>query len=94
MVGGGSFYILVLASALFNHFSGLLIGRLRGKAASRLLLAFSITVNLGLLAWYKYANFFVSNLKVTTGYEFAWSEVALPVGISFFTFHAISSTLR
>jgi alginate O-acetyltransferase complex protein AlgI len=54
----------------------------------------AITLNLGLLVYFKYANFFVrewngllSHLGVT---PLAWSDVALPIGISFFTFHRVS----
>jgi alginate O-acetyltransferase complex protein AlgI len=58
------------------------------------LLAASLTLNLGLLGWFKYATFAaaqLSRLAAALGFEAGpWVEVALPLGISFFTFHKIS----
>ncbi|MCB9245229.1 MAG: MBOAT family protein [Flavobacteriales bacterium] len=57
-------------------------------------LILSLVLNLGLLAWFKYANFFVANvqsLQRNMGIEpMAWVEVLLPIGISFYTFQTIT----
>lgn len=60
----------------------------------KLLLALSVCVNVGLLLYFKYANFFIENVNETlTGLgieNIKWVAVALPIGISFFTFHELS----
>ena len=63
----------------------------------KLLLSLSIVLNLGSLAYFKYANFFVENLNTFTESVFhshiPWLNVALPIGISFYTFHALSYSI-
>ena len=60
----------------------------------RLLLTLSVVINLGLLAFFKYANFFVDNLNETfelLGYNaVAWTKIVLPIGISFYTFQTLT----
>ncbi len=74
-----------------------LLGRVIEQAAAprrRAGLALGIGVQLGLLGYYKYANFAVENVnavRAATGLlPVAWNEIALPIGISFFTFQAIT----
>ena len=63
----------------------------------KVLLTLSISINLGLLAYFKYSNFFVSNLNSllsTLGFsEMPWVEVALPIGISFYTFQTLTYSI-
>ncbi len=58
------------------------------------LLALATALNVGLLLYFKYANFFVDNLNAWLGRfgvePLAWAAVALPIGISFFTFQKVS----
>ena len=56
---------------------------------ARAILALGVAVNLAILLYFKYANFFVDQLHAL-GLDFAWTRVALPIGISFFTFQKIS----
>ncbi|HSW13617.1 MAG TPA: MBOAT family O-acyltransferase [Solimonas sp.] len=49
-----------------------------------------VLFNLGLLGYFKYANFAVAQFAAASGTPIAWQSVALPIGISFFTFHAMS----
>ncbi len=60
----------------------------------RLLLAFSLSINLGLLVYFKYSNFFIGNintvLNVADGHTIQWTQLALPIGISFYTFETIT----
>jgi D-alanyl-lipoteichoic acid acyltransferase DltB (MBOAT superfamily) len=87
-------YLLLLAgSILLNYSAGLAIVRavlagdaLRGKRT----LAFAIIANLALLAYYKYANFFLDNVNALTGAGWSFGEIILPLGISFFTFTQIA----
>jgi len=60
----------------------------------RLMLALSVSVNLGLLFYFKYCNFFIENvnaaLSVFGGGSIQWTELILPIGISFYTFETIT----
>ena len=92
--GGGSFTWLMLASIAFNYRVAIAIDRGRETPAASRLLAFAVGVNLAVLGVFKYANFFVDNLNEALLFldepRLAVPRVLLPIGISFFTFHAIS----
>ena len=75
---------LLLLSIGVNYAFGYLIGK--GK---RLLIP-GLAFNLGLLGYYKYAHFFVSNLDSLTGLDWQLGKIVLPLGISFFTFTQIA----
>nr|WP_319493602.1 MBOAT family O-acyltransferase [uncultured Desulfobacter sp.] len=68
----------------------------KGQKKQKILLAVGIAFNLSILIYFKYTNFFISTCADLTKYfsgSLAWGstiDVALPIGISFFTFHAIS----
>jgi len=86
------FVLILLLSIAGNWSAALLIDRAAG-AARRALLAGAITVNLGVLAVFKYAGFAVANLDVLlTPLHLALPppNIPLPLGISFFTFHCLS----
>ena len=91
--GEGAGIALVAASVLVNWGLGLAIGASEGRARRRWL-ALAVTTNLGLLAVFKYANFAVANLDLVAHAlglaGVAATAIPLPLGISFFTFHAIS----
>ena len=92
--GAGAFTLLVLGSIAFNYLAALAIAKRQGQASAYRLLAATIAINLLVLAAFKYAAFTVGNLNVVLeglgAAPFAVPEVLLPIGISFFTFHAIS----
>ena len=84
---------LLLASTLANFAFGTRLGRAvaageRGRAKSLLIAA--ITANVLLLAYYKYANFFLDSINVLAGTSASLGEIILPLGISFFTFTQIA----
>ncbi|MQA28660.1 MAG: MBOAT family protein [Luteitalea sp.] len=94
--GGGSFTWLMLGSISFNYWMAIAVDRARetsGRRAKTLLSA-AVAVNLVVLGVFKYANFFADNLNallVGAGAAgFALPRILLPIGISFYTFHAIS----
>lgn len=89
---GEVFFVLVmLASISFNYLFGRLIGGSASARSKALALTAGITVNLGLLAYFKYANFIVENLGQAGLVSIeGWTPVHLPLGISFFTFQAMS----
>jgi alginate O-acetyltransferase complex protein AlgI len=90
------YLFLVLFSILFNHLWGRLLSRrmpgLRagGPHRPRGTLALGIAVNLGLLGYFKYANFFVDTVNATLGVGWRVPPIVLPLAISFFTFEQIT----
>ena len=78
---------LLFASIIFNYVMGLQIARAREKRA---LMAIAIVANLGLLGYYKYSNFFLTNVAALTGGTPPQADIILPLGISFFTFTQIA----
>ena len=88
---GEPLYVLLLIfSAAFNWFIGLLIGRYRDTNKSKLILTAGIVVNLGMLLVFKYSAFFVENFNALFGASVPVPKIRLPIGISFFTFQALS----
>jgi D-alanyl-lipoteichoic acid acyltransferase DltB (MBOAT superfamily) len=86
-----SYLVLLIFSILFNYCVGLgLSQRVPGNLRKKLLLAFGITVNLGLISYFKYAIFFLSTIHDFTGIAFSLNKIRLPLGISFFTFEQIT----
>jgi len=86
---------LIVLSALIDFTCGAAIGRAEAPARRRLWLGLSVAVNLGLLGYFKYANFFLDNLAQLGVGDLAAHhvEVLLPPGISFYTFQTMSYTI-
>ncbi len=95
--GTGALVVPLIASIAANYEFGrrieAAIARNRWTAA-RLLLAIAVLMNVGLLAWFKYANFTVHTLSGVLAAAGApgltWRDIVLPIGISFYTFHSLS----
>ena len=86
-----SYVPLLLASVAFNYvFSQLITAQMKRRSSARSVLALAIVLNLGVLGYYKYANFFVDAVEEATGLPFSIGHVILPLGISFFTFTQIA----
>ena len=83
------FVFLLAASTVVNHVLAVAIYRSRTIGARKSFLSLAIAFDLGLLAYFKYANFFLSTVDNATGTSWI-AHVVLPVGISFYTFMAIS----
>jgi D-alanyl-lipoteichoic acid acyltransferase DltB (MBOAT superfamily) len=83
------FVVLLAASTVVNHGLAVAIYRTRGGGARRALLSLAVAFDLGLLAYFKYAGFFVTSADNLLGTSWI-VNVTLPVGISFYTFMAIS----
>jgi alginate O-acetyltransferase complex protein AlgI len=75
---------LILALTVVNYGFGFLIARQRSRAW----LALAVAVDLGVLGYFKYANFFIDTAR-DVGLDFATAQILLPLGISFFTFEFI-----
>lgn len=85
------FCLLLAGSTAANYAFGLAIESRQGGARQRAL-ALAVGFNLGLLAWFKYCNFFIGSLATLLGIDPSGMllNIALPVGISFFTFEGIA----
>ena len=81
---------LILGSILFNYALGVQLGGERGEGEGRWVLIFGVAANLGVLGYFKYANFFVDNLNAVGGFALSLEPVLLPLAISFFTFQQIA----
>jgi D-alanyl-lipoteichoic acid acyltransferase DltB (MBOAT superfamily) len=89
---------LILISTILDYLVALRLGRVSGQRARRGLLALSVLVNLGILGGFKYAGFFSQALADLAGHlgirvPGVVLDVALPVGISFYTFQTVSYTI-
>lgn len=81
------YVLLVMVSITVNYAFGYAVGhaRLKSEHNAKTVLTFAVITNLALLAYFKYANFFVANLSQLAGTELMVVNVVLPLGISFFT---------
>ena len=86
--GGGVAWLA--ASLVFNDAAARLLHRLRATAARKAALALAIAANLAFLGWFKYAGFLATSLNLLPGVAIPVPEIALPLGISFYTFQAMS----
>ena len=85
------YVLLLIASASFNYGMGRWMGRWEGRSkGKRWLLALSVAVNLAALAVFKYAGLFVETFNQLTGLGAPVPQISLPIGISFYTFQALS----
>lgn len=85
-------YIALLLASICGNFllSMAVIRTAQYSSISKAFLVFAVSANLGLLAYYKYASFFLANATILTGIPFAIHDIILPLGISFFTFTQIA----
>jgi len=78
---------LLLGSVLLNFVAGRAIAQCNKKSRmAKLILIFAISINLLILGYYKYADFFIQNINAAFGADFNVLHIILPLGISFFTF--------
>ncbi|GAB4280109.1 MAG: MBOAT family protein [Oscillatoriaceae cyanobacterium] len=96
--GEPAFAAIMLASITFNYGMGLAIAKLPSKIPKALALTAAIGVNLAVLVYFKYQTFLIENFNqflnyFSDGFQFNKTDIKLPIGISFFTFQAISYIL-
>lgn len=87
------FLFLIFLTTVFSYASGILMQRFRSRAA--LICGVNVALNLVILGFFKYFNFFADNLAIIfeqIGYPLDWFtlDVLLPVGISFYTFQTFA----
>lgn len=92
--GEPKYVFLMIFSILVNYVFGLLMDKHReNKKRLKLLLAISVIIDLGLLSVFKYTDFIITNINSVFGAGFDLLNIALPIGISFYTFQAMSYTI-
>ena len=87
------YLILIVVSIIFNFSVGSRLAHRKegtNTGSAKALLAFGIAVNLVLIGYFKYANFFIDNMNSALGTEVIISTIILPLAISFFTFQQIA----
>ena len=91
--GEPKYVIMMVASIIIGFVSGLLIEATNEKSKKKLIITINIIINLGFLGFFKYSNFFIENFNSVTGLSLNLLNVALPIGISFYTFQILSYTI-
>lgn len=86
----GLYFLLLVFSAAYNFFAGRSIGSSEGFLKKKLILISSIVVNIGVLFYFKYTNFFIDIINNFRQAAIGPLDIFLPVGISFFTFKSLS----
>ena len=85
---------LMIASSLTDYFCSLGIEHFREKKGmTRLFLCISLVINLSLLGYFKYADLFINSFNALMGAAVPLLKIALPIGISFYTFQTMSYTI-
>lgn len=85
-------FLMLFTIAMF-YGCGIAIGRAQAQRKKKFWLTVSIVISISLLALFKYADFFIGNFNALTGLSMPLLRLALPVGISFYTFQCLSYTI-
>ena len=85
-------FLMIFTIALF-YGCGLAIGHCTQKKWKKLWLTVSVVISVALLGLFKYADFFIDSFNAVTGLSVPLLKLALPVGISFYTFQCLSYTI-
>ncbi|CVI70043.1 Peptidoglycan O-acetyltransferase [Clostridiales bacterium CHKCI001] len=91
--GEPKYLIFMLTAIIQGYFFGILIEKYHDGSWSKFFLTVSILISLGLLGYCKYADFFLTNFNAITGSSIPLLHIALPIGISFYTFQILSYTI-
>lgn len=90
------FLSLIMISTLVDFWAGARIFRVADKKAKKFYLFISLLVNLGILGFFKYCNFFIDSANLIlqdAGFTVTYLDIILPMGISFYTFQSMSYSL-
>ena len=90
----GIYFLLLLFAAVSDYLIGNAIARTEDKTTKKRWVALSVVINLGMLGYFKYTNFFIEMANGLMGAGFLdFQNIFLPVGISFFVFQSMSYTI-
>ncbi len=84
------YVVLMLVVIVLGYILGLLVDKSTTAKSKKFYLAASVITFVGILGYFKYADFFVTNFNAVTGLNVPLLKVALPIGISFYTFQVMS----
>ena len=85
-----SYLLIIIVSIVLNYGITRLMGKTEGKTARRVELTAALLVNFGILFYFKYFDFFISNVHSLFASQIPLRHIVLPLGISFFTFQQVS----
>jgi len=88
--GEPKYLIFMIVSIAQGYIFGRLIETYRGQVQSKVFLTISVLFSLLLLGYCKYVDFFIGSFNAITGMELPFLKIALPIGISFYTFQILS----
>lgn len=92
--GAPKFIFAILATTTLDFYLVKIMFNASSEKRRKLFLVLSLSLNLGMLFYFKYCNFFIDNFNTALGAmgatEIAWTSVVLPIGISFYTFESLT----
>lgn len=91
--GEPKYVFLMLFTVGINYCLGILIEKYKNRLPSKVCMIFAVVISLSFLGYFKYADFFIENFNSVTGLSTELLNIALPIGISFYTFQILSYTI-
>lgn len=91
--GGASYLVLLCGMVFVNYAGAILTDRAADGRSRKAYMIITVAADLLLLGFFKYTGFFLSNIKLITGFPETVPQIALPIGISFYTFQLLSYTV-
>ena len=91
--GEPKYAVLLLFSSAVDYINALIIERYRGSKVAKGAIIASIVINLSLLGFFKYSDFFIDNFNALFGTQISLLRLTLPIGISFYTFQTMSYSI-
>lgn len=88
--GGPKFILAILATTFIDFQLVNAMHKSKSKGNKIKLLILSLAINLGLLFYFKYCNFFIDNFNALLGMDLSLAKIILPIGISFYTFESVT----
>ncbi len=87
----GDYFLILVVMTIINFYSGQMLGSLKeGKSERKLLFILTLVINLGVLGYFKYTNFFIQIINDISSGNISALDIFLPIGISFYTFKGLS----
>ena len=91
--GEPKYVLLMLLSITCGYVFGLLINKYRSNKLGKIYFYLSSFISIAMLGYFKYVDFFIENINKMTGMKLSLLRIALPIGISFYTFQILSYTI-
>ena len=88
--GGVTYALLMVLAIVMGYVAGLLIEKFHGQRIAKLFLFLAVAMIISFMLYFKYTDFFIDNFNKVTGLSIPLLRLALPIGISFYTFQIIS----